>query len=61
MAKLMPTQWCMTAPIVGWTATQCLEHYQKLLDEAEAKETEELGLAGPRDEAGPSSDNIRKL
>ena len=57
----MPTQWCMTAPIVGWTATQCLEHYQKLLDEAEAKETEELGLAGPRDEAGPSSDNIRKL
>ena len=42
-------------------ATQCLERYQKLLDEAEAKENEELGLAGPGDEAGPSSDDIRKL
>ncbi|KAF8498965.1 hypothetical protein F5888DRAFT_1633515 [Russula emetica] len=26
-------------------ATQCLEQYQKLLDEAKAKENEELGLA----------------
>ena len=43
----MPTQWRTIAPIVGRTATQCLERYQKLLDEAEAKENEELGLAGP--------------
>ena len=57
----MPTQWRTIAPIVGRTATQCLERYQKLLDEAEAKENEELGLAGPGDEAGPSSDDIRKL
>ena len=57
----MPTQWRTIAPIVGRTATQCLERYQKLLDEAEAKENEELGLAGPGDEAGPSSDEIRKL
>ena len=57
----MPTQWRTIAPIVGRTATQCLERYQKLLDEAEAKENEELGFAGPGGEAGPSSDEIRKL
>ena len=56
----MPTQWRTIAPIVGRTATQCLERYQKLLDEAEAKENEELGLAGPGD-AGPSADDVRKL
>jgi len=57
----MPTQWRTIAPIVGRTATQCLERYQKLLDEAEAKENEELGLAGPGDEAGPSAEDVRKL
>ncbi|KAI9456229.1 pre-mRNA splicing factor component-domain-containing protein [Lactarius psammicola] len=54
LAKLMPTQWRTIAPIVGRTATQCLERYQKLLDEAEAKENEELGLAGPGD-TGPGA------
>jgi pre-mRNA-splicing factor CDC5/CEF1 len=43
----MPTQWRTIAPIVGRTANQCLERYQKLLDEAEAREASELGLAGP--------------
>ena len=57
----MPTQWRTIAPIVGRTATQCLERYQKLLDEAEAKENEELGLVGPGDEAGPSADDVRRL
>jgi pre-mRNA-splicing factor CDC5/CEF1 len=58
----MPTQWRTIAPIVGRTATQCLERYQKLLDEAEAKEHEELGLVGPSDGAtGPSADDVRKL
>ncbi|CAG8555324.1 7322_t:CDS:2, partial [Acaulospora colombiana] len=57
----MPTQWRTIAPIVGRTATQCLERYQKLLDEAEMKENEELGLAGPGGEAGPSADDIRRL
>lgn len=58
----MPTQWRTIAPIVGRTATQCLERYQKLLDEAEAKENEELGLTGPSDgDAGPSADDVRKL
>ena len=58
----MPTQWRTIAPIVGRTATQCLERYQKLLDEAEAKENEDLGLAGPGgSEAGPSADDVRRL
>ncbi|KAG8745330.1 Pre-mRNA-splicing factor cef1 [Ceratobasidium sp. 414] len=61
LAKLMPTQWRTIAPIVGRTATQCLERYQKLLDDAETKENEELGLGGPGDEAGPSADDIRRL
>jgi pre-mRNA-splicing factor CDC5/CEF1 len=61
LAKLMPTQWRTIAPIVGRTATQCLERYQKLLDEAEAKENEELGLAGPGGEAAPSADDVRRL
>lgn len=56
----MPTQWRTIAPIVGRTATQCLERYQKLLDEAEAKENEELGLTGPGD-AGPSAEDVRRL
>ncbi|KAJ7055175.1 pre-mRNA splicing factor component-domain-containing protein [Mycena amicta] len=60
LAKLMPTQWRTIAPIVGRTATQCLERYQKLLDEAEAKDNEELGLAGTSD-SGPSADDVRRL
>ncbi|EME40556.1 hypothetical protein DOTSEDRAFT_74195 [Dothistroma septosporum NZE10] len=64
LAKLMPTQWRTIAPIVGRTATQCLERYQKLLDEAEARETAaELGLAGPEggETQAPSADDVRKL
>lgn len=57
----MPTQWRTIAPIVGRTATQCLERYQKLLDEAEAKENEELGLAGPGDAGPGASDDVRRL
>ncbi|KAJ9118608.1 hypothetical protein QFC22_003828 [Naganishia vaughanmartiniae] len=62
LAKLMPTQWRTIAPIVGRTATQCLERYQKLLDEAEARENDELGLGGPGGEAGPAStDDVKRL
>ncbi|KAK5117231.1 Pre-mRNA-splicing factor cef1 [Meristemomyces frigidus] len=64
LAKLMPTQWRTIAPIVGRTATQCLERYQKLLDEAEARETAaELGLGGPEggETAAPSADDVRRL
>ncbi|KAI9799789.1 MAG: Pre-mRNA-splicing factor cef1 [Sarcosagium campestre] len=63
LAKLMPTQWRTIAPIVGRTATQCLERYQKLLDEAEARENDELGLGGPAgpETSAPSADDVRKL
>ena len=63
LAKLMPTQWRTIAPIVGRTATQCLERYQKLLDDAEAKESGELGLGGPDggETAAPSADDVRRL
>lgn len=48
--------------IVGRTATQCLERYQKLLDENEQRESGELGLGGPGVEAAaPSADDVRKL
>jgi pre-mRNA-splicing factor CDC5/CEF1 len=60
LARLMPTQWRTIAPIVGRTANQCLERYQKLLDEAEQQEHDELGLAGT-DDAGPSADDVRRL
>ncbi|CAK7222614.1 Pre-mRNA-splicing factor cef1 [Sporothrix bragantina] len=64
LAKLMPTQWRTIAPIVGRTANQCLERYQRLLDEAEQREASEFGLAGVSEggEASvPSADSVRKL
>jgi pre-mRNA-splicing factor CDC5/CEF1 len=35
LAKLMPNQWRTLAPIVGRTAGQCMEHYERLLDQAQ--------------------------
>ncbi|KAF1939557.1 hypothetical protein EJ02DRAFT_381625 [Clathrospora elynae] len=63
LARLLPTQWRSIAPIVGRTATQCLERYQKLLDEQESRESGDLGLAGPDggDAAAPSADDVRRL
>ncbi|KAG6865285.1 hypothetical protein C0991_003745 [Blastosporella zonata] len=61
VARVMPTQWRTVAPMVGRTAVQCLERYQKLLDEAEAKEHQELGLVGPDGDSGPSADDVRRL
>ncbi|KAB5577845.1 pre-mRNA splicing factor component-domain-containing protein [Coniochaeta sp. 2T2.1] len=63
LAKLMPTQWRTIAPIVGRTANQCLERYQKLLDEAEAREASGLGLTGPEgaETQAPSADDVRRL
>lgn len=37
LAKLMPNQWRTLAPIVGRTAGQCMEQYEKLLDMAQEK------------------------
>ena len=63
LAKLMPTQWRTIAQVVGRTATQCLERYQKLLDEAEAREQggDGIGFGGPGEEASASFDDVRKL
>ncbi|KAJ4317845.1 Pre-mRNA-splicing factor cef1 [Neodidymelliopsis sp. IMI 364377] len=63
MAKLLPTQWRTIAPIVGRTATQCLERYQKLLDDQESRESGDLSLAGPDggESAAPTADEVRRL
>ncbi|KAI8995039.1 pre-mRNA splicing factor component-domain-containing protein [Pilobolus umbonatus] len=64
LAKLMPTQWRTIAPIVGRTPAQCLERYQRLLDEAESRDSErdDLGLTGSTGhETGPNADTVRKL
>ncbi|CAK7265833.1 Pre-mRNA-splicing factor cef1 [Sporothrix epigloea] len=64
LAKLMPTQWRTIAPIVGRTANQCLERYQRLLDEAEQREASEFGLAGVSEggeASAPSADSVRRL
>ncbi|KAF9110665.1 Pre-mRNA-splicing factor cef1 [Mortierella sp. AM989] len=62
LAKLMPTQWRTIAPIVGRTASQCLERYQKLLDDAEQQADSDLGLTGVQGgDSGPSADDVRRL
>ncbi|KAL4159698.1 hypothetical protein PRNP1_000271 [Phytophthora ramorum] len=38
LVKLMPSQWRTIAPIVGRTAAQCMEHYERLLDAAQHKD-----------------------
>lgn len=48
LAKLMPTQWRTIAPIVGRTASQCLERYEYLLDQAQRKEEGEEPGDDPR-------------
>ncbi|KAI9905715.1 hypothetical protein PsorP6_013722 [Peronosclerospora sorghi] len=42
LVKLMPSQWRTIAPIVGRTAAQCMEHYERLLDAAQQKEGVEV-------------------
>jgi pre-mRNA-splicing factor CDC5/CEF1 len=63
LAKLMPTQWRTIAPLVGRTANQCLERYQKLLDEAEQREAGAFGLTGPEggETQAPTADDVRRL
>jgi pre-mRNA-splicing factor CDC5/CEF1 len=40
LAKLMPSQWRTISPLVGRTAAQCIEHYERLLDAAQSKDDE---------------------
>ena len=46
LAKIFPTQWRTIAPIIGRTPSQCIEHYEKLLDQAQGK-------GGDADESDP--------
>lgn len=50
LAKLMPTQWRTIAPIVGRTAAQCLEHYERLLDQATRRGASADGDASAADD-----------
>lgn len=47
LAKLMPNQWRTIAPIVGRTAGQCMEQYERLLDQAQDG-SEEAVVDDPR-------------
>lgn len=38
LAKIFPSQWRTIAPIVGRSPAQCVDHYEKLLDQAQGKE-----------------------
>lgn len=49
LAKLMPAQWKTIGPLVGRTATQCQDHYEKLLDEAAAASNKSSGEDGAAD------------
>jgi pre-mRNA-splicing factor CDC5/CEF1 len=40
LAKLMPNQWRTIAPIVGRTAAQCMDQYERLLDQAQEEHQE---------------------
>lgn len=54
LAKLMPNQWRTIAPIVGRTAAQCMDHYEKLLDQAQ-----DDSAAASSAEAGAADDPRR--
>ncbi|KAK1936204.1 cell division cycle 5-like protein [Babesia divergens] len=41
LAKLFPTQWRTIAPMIGRTAHQCLEHYERLLDQAQGRDEDD--------------------
>jgi pre-mRNA-splicing factor CDC5/CEF1 len=56
LAKVMPTQWRSIAPMLHRTATQCLEHYEQLLDAAQRREEErESGTSASASSSSSSS------
>lgn len=52
LAKVMPQQWRTIGPIVGRTATQCLEHYEQLL--------EQMNRAQEESTEGPSLSELKQ-
>mmetsp|Transcript_2945 Transcript_2945/g.6273 ORF Transcript_2945/g.6273 Transcript_2945/m.6273 type:complete len:907 (-) Transcript_2945:1027-3747(-) len=62
LAKLMPAQWRTIGPLVGRTAGQCQERYERLLDEAALAAGGEAGEDGVDGEGGvASAASARKL
>lgn len=62
LAKLMPAQWRTIGPLVGRTAGQCQERYERLLDEAAmAAGGGSAGAGGEGDEGGMEAASARKL
>lgn len=60
LVKLLPNQWRSIAPIMGRTATHCVERYQQLLDDENDKgdeqdELEEIKFSGPGIESMPAT------
>ncbi|KAK2197621.1 bifunctional SANT-Myb domain/Myb domain/Homeobox-like domain superfamily/Pre-mRNA splicing factor component Cdc5p-Cef1 [Babesia duncani] len=41
LAKLFPTQWRTIGPLIGRTAHQCLQHYERLLDQAQGRDEDD--------------------
>lgn len=65
VAKLFPNQWRSVAQIMGRTATQCMERYQKLLDSAvnggsDDEVAENVDYAGPGIETLPALGNAHE-
>ncbi|KAI3406812.2 CEF1 [Candida oxycetoniae] len=54
LTKLLPNQWRTIASVIGRTATQCIERFQKLLDEEAGITTQDLRLSGPGIETLPA-------
>jgi pre-mRNA-splicing factor CDC5/CEF1 len=63
LAKFMPTQWRTISQIVGRSTSQCLERYNKLIDEDEQRKRGEFGLAGPEggESSAPTGEDVRRL
>lgn len=55
LAKIYPCQWRTIAPLVGRTAAQCMERYERLLDEAQRE------INGGDGAAATSSEEARRL
>ncbi|EFA82522.1 myb domain-containing protein [Heterostelium album PN500] len=57
LAKIFPAQWKTIAPLVGRTASQCLEHYNRLLDQVQARND----AANPDASGAAAGDDPRRL
>jgi pre-mRNA-splicing factor CDC5/CEF1 len=63
LSRLLPNQWRSIASTLGRTATQCVERYQRLLDETSgiSSSSNDLGLSGPGMETSASIGGSRDV